>query len=167
MQLLLYHLLVLHDVEQLRVRLHQRLIQRDSPLATEASGRSHRERQRARSDRGAAESQVNNVRAGRNISIPAVETYRIAYNVHARWNSSTSFLILLRLTDRVSFVIARRSGAAATAVATLRCRTGSMINQEAKQTLGVLLTCSHTYESRRDAKGLALRYCSRRFKTDA
>ena len=31
---LVYHLLVLHDIEQFRVRLHQRLVQRDSPLKT-------------------------------------------------------------------------------------------------------------------------------------
>lgn len=48
---------------------------------------------------------------------------------------STEFIDLLPhppwLTDRVSVVIARRSGAAATAVDTLRRRAGSMINEEA------------------------------------
>lgn len=77
----------------------------------------------------------------------------IKYN-DTRLNSSTSFPILLGLTDRVSVVIARRSGAAATAADTLRRRTGSMIDEEAITPWCMLLTCSHTYESRRDPKAM-------------
>lgn len=70
------------------------------------------------------------------MSIHKETHHHTKYSVNAPRNSSTFFPTLLGLTDRVSLVMARRSGAADTAVDTLRRRAGSMINQE-EQTLGV------------------------------